>query len=118
MALPLQSRKPRFKTSPVEQRTLDGVVFDSKREMQRFAILKMFEKAGKIAKLERQPMFQTFIAGKPYCRYTADFSYILVDTQERVIEDVKSSGTAKDAAYRLRKKAAELQYGIKITEVA
>jgi len=107
----------RFKVAPAQERTLDGIVFDSKREMQRYCILRLFEKAGKIRNLELQPKFQTFIAGKPFCRFTPDFSYVLTETGETVVEDVKSSGTAKDPAYRLRKKAAELQYGFKVSEV-
>lgn len=107
----------RFKVAPEQDRTLDGIVFASKREMQRYAILKLFEKAGKITNLRLQPEFKTYIAGKLFCRFTADFDYTLVETQEYVVEDVKSSGTAKDTAYRLRKKAAELQYGFRVSEV-
>ncbi|MFA7308400.1 MAG: DUF1064 domain-containing protein [Hyphomicrobium sp.] len=107
----------RFPVAPKQERTLDGVTFASKREMQRYAALKLFEKAGKITNLELQPEFQTFISGKPFCKFTADFSYWINDGTEQVIEDVKSSGTAKDTAYRLRKRAAELQYGFKVTEV-
>jgi hypothetical protein len=33
-----------------------------------------------------------------------------------IYEEVKSTGSVKDAAYRLRKKAAELYHGVKITE--
>jgi hypothetical protein len=110
----------RFRVSPKSERTLDNIVFASKREMMRYATLRLFEKAGKIRGLELQPEFQTFIAGKPFCRYTADFAYLVTTKdgrEEKVIEDVKSTGTAKDAAYRLRKKAAELQYGFTVHEV-
>jgi hypothetical protein len=76
----------------------------------------LLERAGEITDLEIQPVFPVAIAGKPFCRYTADFSYR--DRAGRfVVEDVKSSGTSKDAAYRLRKKAAELAYSITVTEV-
>ena len=107
----------RFPVSPTHARTLDGICFDSKREMMRYAELKLMERAGEITKLELQPAFQTFVAGKPFCRFTADFSYWRNNGTEQVVEDVKSSGTAKDAAYRLRKKAAELQYGFTVVEV-
>lgn len=104
----------RFPVSPTRARTLDGICFDSKLEMLRYAELKLLERAGEITKLELQPVFQTFIAGKPFCRFTADFSYWRNHGTERVVEDVKSSGTAKDAAFRLRCKATELQYGFKV----
>ena len=107
----------RFPVSPTHARTLDGICFDSKREMQRYAELKMLERAGEITKLELQPAFQTFVSGKPFCRFTADFSYWKDNGTALVIEEVKSTGTQKDAAYRLRKKAAELQYGFTVVEV-
>lgn len=105
----------RFKVSRVEERTVDGIVFDSKGESKRYAQLKLAEKAGMIKDLRLQPEFPVLINGKPFCTYTPDFQYWDVTTGQMITEDVKSTGTAKDAAYRLRKKAAELYYGIKIT---
>ena len=102
----------RFKVSPLEERTLDGIAFASKKEMRRYAELRLLEKAKEIFDLELQPEFRVSINGEHYCTYTADFAY--TEKGERVIEELKSTGTAKDAAYRLRKKAAELFYGIKI----
>ena len=102
----------RFKVSPVEGRTLGGIVFASKKEMKRYAELRLLERAGEVQDLELQPEFRVSINGEHYCTYTADFAY--TEKGERVIEELKSTGTAKDAAYRLRKKAAELFYGIKV----
>lgn len=102
----------RFKVSPVEKRTLGGVVFASKKEMKRYAELRLLERAGEIRGLELQPEFRVSINDQHFCTYTADFAY--TEKGERIIEELKSTGTAKDAAYRLRKKAAELFYGIKV----
>ena len=102
----------RFKVSPVEERTLGGVVFASKKEMKRYAELQLLQRAGEVQDLELQPEFRVSINGEHYCTYTADFAY--TEHGQRVIEELKSTGTAKDAAYRLRKKAAELFYGIKV----
>ena len=102
----------RFNVSPVEERTLDGIVFASKKEMKRYAELRLLQRAGEVQDLELQPEFRVSINGQHYCTYTADFAY--TEKGERVVEELKSTGTAKDAAYRLRKKAAELFYGIKI----
>ena len=102
----------RFKVSPIEERTLGGIVFASKKEMKRYAELRLLERAGEVQDLELQPEFRVSINGEHFCTYTADFSYI--EKGQRVIEELKSTGTAKDAAYRLRKKAAELFYGIKV----
>jgi len=102
----------RFNVSPVEERTLDGIAFASKKEMRRYAELRLLQKAGEVQDLELQPEFRVSINGEHYCTYTADFAYI--EKGERVVEELKSTGTAKDAAFRLRKKAAELFYGIKV----
>ena len=109
----------RFARSDPSRRTFDGIVFDSIKEAKRYAELKLLERAGEIRGLERQPIFPVKIKGKPFCTYKADFAYRRGSWKNPilVIEDVKSTGTAKDEAYRLRKKAAELYYGIKITEV-
>jgi hypothetical protein len=110
-----KSGKARFPVAPKEQRTVDGKVFASKREAARYAELRLLEKQGLISHLECQPVFRVTINGHPFCRYTGDFAYF--EAGERVIEDTKSSGTRKDAAYRLRKRAAEMQFYIKVREV-
>lgn len=106
--------KGRFPVAPKEQRTMDGIVFDSKREMERYAHLKMLQACGVISHLELQPSFTVNINGKKLCTYSADFAYF--ENGNRIVEDVKSSGTRKDGAYRLRKKAAELQFFINVRE--
>jgi hypothetical protein len=108
----------RFQVAPKEERTVDGRVFDSKREATRYAELKVLERAGKISHLECQPEFPVTINGHLLCRVHFDFAYF--ENGERIIEDVKSKdgrGTAKDTAYRLRKRAAELFFYIKVREV-
>jgi|APCry1669189534_1035231.scaffolds.fasta_scaffold40524_3 Protein of unknown function (DUF1064) len=107
-----KKNKNRFRVAPVEERTLDGIVFASKKEMNRYAELRLMAKAKLISDLELQPQFVVSINGHHFCTYTADFKYIR--DGQCVIEELKSTGTAKDAAYRLRKKAAELFYGIKV----
>lgn len=107
--------KGRYPVAPREERTIDGRTFDSKGEAQRYAALKLLERAGVISDLEVQPKFPVTINGQLYCTFTADFAY--TQNGERVIEDKKSSGTAKEPAYRLRRKAAELFHGIRVREV-
>jgi hypothetical protein len=109
----------RFAVVAPELRTLDGIVFASKKEMTRYAELKIGVRANIISDLELQPKFPVFLKSKDgakealFCTYTADFRYKKGGVE--VIEELKSSGTAKDAAYRLRKKAAELYYNMKIS---
>jgi len=107
-----KKNKNRFSVSPVVERTLDLIVFASKKEMKRYAELKLWVRAKEIQDLELQPEFKVEINNQHYCTYTADFAY--TQNGERIIEELKSTGTAKDAAYRLRKKAAELFHGIKV----
>lgn len=108
--------KNRFLVVEPDRRTMDGKLFASKKEMLRYADLKMLERAKEISKLEMQPKFAVSINDKPFCTYTADFRYV-DKNGEVVIEELKSTGTAKDAAYRLRKKAAELFHGIKVNVI-
>ena len=111
------SRKGRFAVSAKEDRTIDGETFDSKREACRYTQLKLLQRAGLIEGLELQPSWKVEINGQPFCTFTADFAYFCKKRGRAVIEDVKSTGTAKDPAYRLRKKAAQLAFGIRVDEV-
>jgi chloramphenicol O-acetyltransferase len=107
----------RYPVADKKDRFCDGILFDSKKELSRYRELKLLEKGGVIRNLEVHPCFCVAIKDEPFCTYTADFSYYWASSGKQEIEDVKSTGTRKDAAYRLRKKAAELFYGIKVTEV-
>lgn len=109
------AKKGRFPRAPKADRTLGGIVFDSKREMLRWADLQRLEQAGEINTLERQKSYPVEINGYHFCKFTPDFSYHTKEGRV-VFEDVKSSGTAKDTAYRLRKKSFELYYGVVVKE--
>ena len=105
----------KYKVAPKAQRTLDNIVFDSKTEMVRYKDLVILARAGVIRHLEMQPEFKVFINQQLYCTYTADFRYYDEDRRKWIIEDVKSNGTIKETAFKLRKKAAELYHGVEIT---
>lgn len=109
-------KKSRFQPVEPARRTMDGILFASQKEMKRYAELKMLVRAGEITELSTQPKFEIDANGEHFCTYTADFSYIEKDGTH-VVEEVKSTGTAKDAAYKLRKKAAEIAFGIKVREI-
>jgi hypothetical protein len=108
--------RARFVVSSKEERTMDGIVFDSRSEMERYADLKLLQRGKVIRNLELQPTFPVEINGAHFCTYTADFAYVN-EYDQKIVEDVKSAGTEKDTAFRLRKKAAELFYGIQIFSV-
>ena len=109
----------RFPVADKAERTVDGILFASRREAERYGLLKLRERVKLIGNLQVHPFWDVTIGGIKFCRYTADFSYRdLLINGELVVEDVKSrGGTSRDAAYRLRKKAAELSFGFKVTEV-
>lgn len=91
--------------------TLDGIMFDSRKEAERYAELKMMEKAGVISNLQLQvkyPIIESYlnkVTGRwtQPTYYVADFVYI-DEYGNQVIEDVKGYKTPE---YRLKKKLME-----------
>jgi len=91
-------KQNKYGVSNKSERTLDGIVFDSKLEMTRYAYLKILESRGIISNLQRQFTFE--LIPKFTCQgikyrsvsYKADFSY---DNKkgEWIIEDAKGRVT-------------------------
>ena len=115
--------------------TVDGIVFDSKREAKRYSELKLMEQAGKITELRRQVRFiliptqrgpssgffkKGIHKGEPKpgkvleseCVYIADFVYY--NGSEMIVEDAKGMRT-KD--YVIKRKLMLYQHGIRVREV-
>ena len=98
-----------------QKTVVDGIVFDSKRESQRYHELKLMQLAGEITGLELQPAFDLVVRDTFIGKYLGDFRY--ADKRGNiVIEDVKSSAT-RTPLYRLKRKIVEAIYHIEITEV-
>lgn len=95
----------------------DGTVHDSKREARRWYQLKALEAAGEIQNLTRHVRYDLVVNGIKIGRYTSDAEYTVVKTEERVVEDAKSSATRKARDYPLRKKLMLACHGITIAEV-
>jgi hypothetical protein len=100
---------------------INGMVFDSKHEAERWIELKHMERAGLIDDLQRQVKFElipNIYEGKKVVQrsasYIADFVYMRCG--ERIVEDAKSAGTITDV-YKLKKKLMRWKYGIDIQEV-
>jgi hypothetical protein len=106
-------KRNKYGVAPVKERTLDGIIFDSKREAARYAELKLLEKGGFIRQLELQPAFEFELNGKVIFKYIADFRYF--EGKTRVVEDVKGVQTP---LFRLKRKLIESQFNIKIVLVA
>lgn len=94
----------------------DGIKFDSKLEAERYAQLKILERAGVIRALELQPSFELLPSfrknGKTWRKtvYKADFRYILADDDRIIIEDVKGSTAVITDVFRLKQKLFEYRY--------
>lgn len=101
--------------------TVDGQIFDSKKEANRYKELRLLEKAGGIKDLRTQVKFKLIPAqrdeatGKVIereCSYKADFVY--EEDGKTVVEDVKGFRTKE---YVIKRKLMLWRYGIKIREV-
>lgn len=94
----------------------DGIKFDSKLEAERYAQLKILERAGVIRDLELQPEYELLPSfrknGKIWRRtlYKADFRYILAEDDRTIIEDVKGSTAVITDVFRLKQKLFEYKY--------
>lgn len=93
------------------------MTFDSKREADRYLVLKSMEEDGDIEDLRRQVRYElvpAFDVDGKHCRpvfYVADFVY--VEDGKEVVEDVKGMRTD---VYRLKSKLFALRYGMSIKE--
>lgn len=101
-------RRHKFKAIRTE---VDGHVFPSKREAQRYQQLKLMEKAKAISKLELQPKYELYVKGTHICDYIADFRYR--EEGLTIVEDVKGFKTPE---YRLKKKLMKALFAIEIKE--
>lgn len=104
-----------------ERLTVNGEVFDSKKEYGRYQELRLLEKAGQISDLRRQVPFELVprqIADgrviERAVKYIADFTYW--QNGQLVVEDVKSDATRTDA-YKIKRKLMLSVRGIRIKEV-
>lgn len=93
---------------------VDGFRFDSKREAARWGELKLLQRAGLIAELERQIRYPMLVNDQLICTYVADFRYR--DRGRIVVEDVKSAITRREPTYRLKVKLLKALHGIEVFE--
>ena len=114
--VPAQSQRSKYRNRKVY---LDGIRFDSERERDRYAELKLMARAGEIEDLKLQPVFELVPAIKEAgeviqhpVRYRADFSYI--KDGGLVVEDAKG---VKTAVYEVKKKLMRYFLGIVIEEI-
>lgn len=126
-----QRKKTKYKNTKVEY---GGLKFDSKKEMQRYIVLKKAEEAGLISNLKTQVRYELIPAVKEtYIKhlktkdkecertlqlpitYTCDFQYI--KDGEIVIEDVKASPKMLPKEFVLKEKMMLALKNLKIKKV-
>ena len=108
----------RIRVSPPEQRTYEGIIFHSAREMNAYIGFRIIEKSGQIAKLERQVPFP-LLAWSPsgpvkVSKLILDFRITETDGTQRLYE---SKGFVTEV-YRMKKKLFEANYpDMRIVEI-
>lgn len=103
------ARKSKYGNKKVS--TPEGT-FDSKKEYERWCLLKRRQAAGEIQGLRRQVPFKLEVNGVLICRYRADHTYI--EAGRLVVEDVKGMRTD---LYKLKRRLMKACRGIDIHEV-
>ena len=99
----------KYKNKKIE---VDGRIFDSQKEAQRYLYLREEEKQGLIKDLACQTRFDYKLNGKKIFFYKADFTYVREGKVH--VEDVKSAFTEKLPLFRLKKKIIEAIYDLEI----
>lgn len=114
--------------------SLNGIEFDSKKERDRFVVLKAAQQSGIISELELQPTFELIpkiteevikhlktkdkverrTVQRPIT-YTADFGYI--KDGMRIIEDVKGSDYMCTEVFKLKEKLFRWKFGFSIKRI-
>lgn len=105
---------PTGKTSKyaAEITEVDGIKFRSKKEANRYIVLKLLEHAGGISDLRLQVPYELNEGGKYSYKYIADFVY--VENGVTVVEDTKGFLTQE---YKRKRRLMKQIFGIEIKEV-
>lgn len=99
-----RSPRPSRNKYGAKRTELDGITLDSRKEAKRYAELKILERAGEITDLAVHPEFNLMVNGTKVGRIKMDFTYVMLPSGHRMVEEVKSSGTRKERSYRFRMK--------------
>lgn len=108
---PFSGRKNTGNKYHNQKTKIGDMVFDSKKEANRFQELRLLERGGVISDLKMQVRFLICPkeGGNKRARYyVADFVY--TEGGKTIIEDVKSEITRKNAVYSLKKALVQWQY--------
>ena len=93
---------------------VNGIVFDSKKEANRYKELLLLLKAGAIGILQLQVPYELNEGGSHSLKYIADFVYVDAMTGQTIVEDAKGYRTKE---YLKKKRLMKKVHNIKIKEV-
>lgn len=107
--------KPKKKSKYNNTKTeVDGIVFDSMKEANRYKELRLLLKVGEIGLLKRQVEYELNPGGTYSLKYVSDFEYIITATGEHIVEDTKGFLTK---VYKKKRRLMKKVHGIKIIEI-
>lgn len=92
---------------------VDNIRFPSRKEANRYAELKLLERADAVRDIRCQVRMPIEVNSVHVADYICDFVYWDTDKKARIWEDVKGFRTD---VYKLKKKLVEALYGISILE--
>jgi Protein of unknown function (DUF1064) len=96
----IPTRRSKYGVAPKEDRTIDGITFDSKREAEIWQQYSYLQRAGKITSIERQVRYPLHVAGILVATYVADLRLTWADG---LVETVEVKG-AETAVWKLKHK--------------
>jgi hypothetical protein len=76
LPIPPSVNRGRFPVVDKARRTVNGIVFDSRKEAVRYSELLLLQRAGEITSLEPQVECKVVINRKHFCTFTVDFYYV------------------------------------------
>lgn len=106
-----QKKKSKYSNTKTE---VDGIVFDSVKEANRYKELRLLLKVGEIGLLKCQVEYELNPGGTYSLRYISDFEYIITATGENIVEDVKGFRTKE---YLKKRRLMKKVHGIVIREL-
>ncbi len=91
---------------------IDGIMFDSKREGERYQELRLLEKAGQISELTVHPRYMVAEGQRDMhlrpIYYIGDFEYR--EGEQIICEDVKGGKATQTAVFKLKAKLFKMRY--------
>ena len=92
---------------------VDGIVFHSKKEANRYSDLQLLVREGEIRDLKLQVKYSLEVNGVHICNYIADFTYVDCRFERLVVEDTKGK---RIQPYPIKKKLMKACHDIDILE--